>query len=304
MQLLRSQKPPTKQGGFSLVELLVVIAIVGILIALLLPAVQSARESARRSSCRNNLRQIGLATLNFHDVKKHLPPPKANGTPTLDRGSTLVLLLPFLEEANLYETYDFDKPINDPVNRPVTTAVVGTYLCPSMQLPTSSPSGGGLPYGPGSYLISTRTAHRPYINDGAFDNVSDAKPYQLSLRNIVDGTSKTLLIGEINYAFDAREPMLSIDQPLTPNVGGGFAWAQGYWLLAWGHMTSTAPDLFNNNSQYAHPVSTRTFRSDHPGGVNFVLLDGSVRFIATESDPDVRRALVTRAGEESNHKLD
>lgn len=284
--------------GFTLVELLVVVAIIGILISLLLPAVQAAREAANRCSCRNNLRQIGLAVLNHHDSKGHLPPPKAGGQPTVDRGSTFVLLLPFLEESQIYDMYDFDKPINDPVNVAVTTSTLTTYVCPSMQPPTTAASGDGTPYGYGSYLISTRTDYLPLINNGAFDNVSSDHPYQLALRHITDGSSNTFLAGEINYAFADKEPVFTTGKALTPGVGGGFAWAQGYWILAWGHMASSTPTLFDNNELFRPPVTSRTFRSDHPGGVNFVMLDGSVHWISSDSDPEVRRALVTREGQE------
>lgn len=291
------------RNAFTLVELLVVIAIIGVLISLLLPAVQSAREAANRCRCLNNLKQIGLATLNYHDAHHHLPPPKASGGQYEDRGSTLVLLLPYLEEGSLYSTYAFDKPIDDPANLSVTTTTIGAYLCPSMRLPTLGANGGVTPYAPGSYLISTRTAYLPFVNDGAFDNTSDNTVYHLGLKHITDGASNTLLAGEINYAFEQREPLPSVDVPPTPGKGGGFAWAQGYWALAWGHMASTTPALFNNNDKYSPPMSTRTYRSDHASGVNFVLLDGSARMITNDSDPQVRRALVTRQGDETNHQL-
>lgn len=298
--------------GFTLVELLVVIAIIGILVALLLPAVQVAREAARRCSCRNHLRQLGLATLNYHDTKGHLPPPKAaDVAATSDYGGSLVLLLPFLEEGSLYDLYDFAAPIDDSANAPVTTTVIETYLCPSMRLPTLGSSDGGQSFGPGSYLISTRTHYDAmYELNGAFDEVVPGKPYQLGLNNIIDGTSKTLFAGEINYAYETIDRLPS----LTDQGAGGFAWAQGYWLLAWGHMSTPSRDdenffageieafynLYNNNTQssYDDRAGRRTFRSDHPGGVNFVLLDGSTHFLSNDATPEIRRALVTRAGEE------
>lgn len=285
--------------GFSLVELLVVIAVVGILVALLLPALQAARESARRCSCRSNLRQAGLATLLYHDAQRHLPPPKAGAVAaTTDHGGTLVLLLPYLEDSALYASYDPGLPITSPSNRGITGSVIPAYVCPSMTPPHASPAGGVRAFGYGSYLISTRERYQPVTNTGAFDNVQAGKRYRLGLKDIVDGTSSTLLIGEINYPFGDAEPLPSIDSPPAPGQGGGFAWAQGYWILAWGHMAGEAPRLFANNTTMAPPISRRTFRSDHPRGVNFVMLDGSVRFLDDQSDPEVRSALVTRAGQE------
>lgn len=284
--------------GFTLVELLVVIAILGALVALLLPAVQAARESARRCQCRNNLRQLGIATLNYHDTMGHLPPPKAGNENTSALGSTLVLLLPFLEEGNRYATYDLTKPIYDPQNASITSGTINSYLCPSMQLPTEVPNGGEQPLGPGSYLISTRTDYKPFTNNGAFDNVAKTGRYQLALRHITDGTSSTMLAGEINYAFDSLETPAAATGGGTVGQRSSFAWAEGYWLQAWGHMAATVPTLYNNNDTYFPPLSSRTYRSDHVGGVNFVMLDGSVRFLSNESDPDVRAALVTRAGGE------
>ncbi len=289
-----------RERGFTLVELLVVIAIIGILVALLLPAVQSAREAARRCMCRSNIRQVGLATMLYHDANRRLPPPKAGDVnATADHGSALVLLLPYLEEGNLFDTYDIEKPISDPANRLVTTGTIAPYLCPAMKPPSEEASGGGQPYGYGSYLISTRVSYTPFINDGAFANVEQGKPYTLSLAKIIDGTSKTLLAGEINYPFGEKELLPSADNPPAPGQGGAYAWAQGYWVLAWGHMAANTPKLFNNNELWAPSQSYRTFRSDHPGGVNFVMLDGSVRFLTDDSDPNLRRALVTRAGGES-----
>lgn len=292
-------------SGFTLVELLVVIAIIGILIALLLPAVQAAREAARTCMCRSNLRQVGLATLNYHDTQKHLPPPKI-GTKFEDFGSAMVLLLPYLEEGALYSTYDLTKPIADPVNLPVTSGTIAPYLCPTMAPPKLVGIGQGTPFGHGSYLISTRTKYSKVsenpletdkLPDGAFTTINLGDGYSLGLKDITDGTSHTLFVGEINYAFETHETSPE-PMPTVGETNGAFAWAQGYWAVGWGHMAGEAPKLYNNNKTPAAPYSRRTFRSDHAGGVHFVLLDGSVRFLSDDTDPALRNALVTRAGDE------
>jgi prepilin-type processing-associated H-X9-DG protein len=154
--------------------------------------------------------------------------------------------------------------------------------------------------GPGSYVISSRTTYQRHTRlNGAFKNPEEGRPYRLSFRHIKDGTSKTLLLGEINYG---HQDMLWADGPKsgTPKWGDT-TWANGYWYFAWGHMATNYPQLFNNSDSFGNQFSVRVFRSDHPGGVNFVLLDGSTRFVTTNSDPEVRQALVTRAGGE--HEL-
>jgi len=113
----------SNRHGFTLVELLVVIAVIAMLVSLLLPAVQSARASARRMQCVNNLRQIGIATANFAAAHNHLSPPTA-GAQFENRGSTFVLLLPYLEEGSLYANYDLDRSIEDEANSMVTSESV------------------------------------------------------------------------------------------------------------------------------------------------------------------------------------
>jgi len=124
-----SVKPGRWRGAFTLVELLVVIAIIGILVALLLPAVQAAREAARRTQCKNNLKQLGLALLNYHDNWNYFPPSSvwdvANGGPgVIDQGQAhtrisqnwAVLILPFVEQQSLYNSFDLKRYMTDPVN--------------------------------------------------------------------------------------------------------------------------------------------------------------------------------------------
>lgn len=157
--MLRSRNPHIRVNsrGFTLIELLVVIAIIGVLVAFLLPAVQQARESARRIQCRNNLKQIGIAILNYHDVMRVLPPatieakppcpscvyPNSSGCatcppPVFRKGSAMMFLLPYLDMAATYNAVDFtaadiETPLqNAPgTSSPIAKQVVSTYLCPS-----------------------------------------------------------------------------------------------------------------------------------------------------------------------------
>ena len=318
------------RSAFTLVELLVVIAIIGILVALLLPAVQSAREAARRTQCMNNLKQMGMAAQLFHDTYGTLPPPKIltgpggltaaprqegenaveEGRTTL--GSTFCLLLSFLEEANLYAQFDITKSIYEDVNLPVSERSLPVYTCPSMVLPRTVPDiSCGEELGPGSYVISVmsiepKNAKRedrygPGTVDGAFDYPPrPGERYNLPYARILDGTSKTFLIGEIDYGF----PNWEWTGNCNGSKGGEFHWAQSYQLLAWGHVAAKSTlDLFNSEELFA-PVNNIIFRSDHPGGVQFVMLDGSVHFVTSESDRRVRNALVTRAGEEVGTTLE
>jgi hypothetical protein len=300
-----------------LIELLVVISIIGILVALLLPAIQAAREAARRAHCQNNLKQIGLATLNYENTNRHLPPPKVivpglevSNPPThLQFGSTLVVLLPYFEETNLRREFHPEELVTSAANTEVARQSVSLFLCPSMRLPRTVPETPcGEAMAPGSYIISTRSEYLLFAAlDGAFKNppfVVGASggltllPYDLALRNITDGTSKTLLVGESNFGLEKWKWNSCPDLNGT-SMWGDQTWADGYFAQAWGHMAAENPKYFNNSSVDKNSFTTRVFRSDHPGGVQFVMLDGGVRFLADSSSPEVRRALVTRAGEET-----
>jgi prepilin-type processing-associated H-X9-DG protein len=306
----------------------VVIAIIGILVAILLPAIQAARESARRMTCQNNLRQIGLATLNFHDVRKHLPPPKVivpgavyeDPVTYVNLGSTLVVLLPYLEEANRYASYDLAKLVTDPHNIPYTGGPIDTYLCPSMQLPRDVPQTVcGEVLGPGSYMISAHTDKPNDVLNGAFANPQSKRtagnqyvvePYTLGLQQILDGTSKTILLGEANYGIQEFEWDERCPQLAGSPRWGDQTWAEGYWIYSWGHIDWRAYEKSGLRSYNASTMVTeysrtmRVFRSDHPGGAQFVFLDGSVRFVPETVEYPVLRALVTRAGGETDHQFE
>ena len=128
-----SHRNQTRTTGFTLVELLVVIAIIGVLVALMLPAIQAAREAARRTSCNNNLKNLGVAALNFHDSHKKLPTSnRAAGVTNAPRYAWATLMLPYFEEQNVFDQYDFKSNWSKPTN----FAIVGTRLpvfeCPSV----------------------------------------------------------------------------------------------------------------------------------------------------------------------------
>jgi prepilin-type processing-associated H-X9-DG protein len=171
----------------------------GILIALLLPAVQSAREAARRSQCNNNLRQIGIAFHNYHDVYKTFPPayiPDEDGQPM---HSWRVLILPFMEQQALYEQYDFDEPWDSPHNQLITSTAIPAYKCPS------APD------------QSTETNYMVITGQGTLFEKAEA----CSVADISDGTSNTILVVEVagtgvNWAEPRDLDVSTFSPPFSP----------------------------------------------------------------------------------------
>jgi len=291
------------QRGFTLIELLVVIAIIAILVALLLPAVQQAREAARRSSCKNNLKQIGLALHNYHDTHNVFPPGfvyNQNGTPHPEWGWS-AMILPFVEQASLYDALDIKVTPRDNVTDPdLLTTVINTYRCPSDTAPD---------------INDTRDSHGAanYVgNHGVEDGLNDANDgtYQMSLnsqsgifgrnskvrmRDITDGTSNTIAVGERAWE-------------ISNDSGGKDRCAAGIWTGANNSSfcdtcdkavaaitgitgiginetsmdrvtTSPAPDTAADTFS-----CRRSFSSLHKGGAQFLLMDGSVRFLSENID--------------------
>lgn len=278
-----------RRPAFSLVELLVVITIIGILISLLLPAVQAAREAARRMSCANNLKQLGLATHLYSDVHQCLPPASDSGG--LFSASAFLMLLPHIEQASAYVQYRSDHSITDSVNQGIIDTKLPMFLCPSMALPRSVPDvAHGEVGAPGSYAVSTGSVSPWAVHNGAIVKLGQSRQ-PLRVEDIKDGTTKTLMYGEFDYGL----------QDLNWSDGafqGGFAeWAIGYpgytWGATWGPLN---PDRIADPS--CPQKSWTSFRSDHPGGVSFAFVDGSVHFIEDTIDKAVLDGLATRAGAE------
>jgi len=306
------QSPQTqRRRGFTLIELLVVIAIIGILVGLLMPAVQAAREAARRMSCSNQLKQIGLAMHNYHDVHRALPPTvlgmrvgTEQGMPVHQAGLTAwVSILPYVEQTELYERFDFNASSWATVNEEAARQTPPVYRCPSMSLPDS----GGAPRGYSSYALSTGTKkYRNQMHDGAMvdamnvfrgervlagipENQSWMSSVSIDDISNADGTSSTLLAGE--YGVQMRETS-SLPFPY-PGSGGESA---GQWAVSYPyHSTATVFGTFNAKTISIFDVpSYESFRGPHGGGVQVVLSDGSVRFLTESVDAFVLRQLAAR----------
>lgn len=245
-----------RKAGFTLVELLVVIAIIGILVALLLPAVQAAREASRRTQCSNNLKQLAIALHNHHDVHGAFPVAyvlKNQPGGTGDWGWA-PRTFPFLEQANLHATLDpgdYLGPI--PAVNATTQTTVPTLICPSDPTGLLNPNGSNdakCNYPPSAQICI---------------NTNPTAMGKVRMADITDGTSSTFLIGE----RDTRE-------------GIGAIWT-GRRNGITDAMTYGRADLPLNTKWVggSDPNCTRhAWTSKHPGGANFALADGSVRFIA------------------------
>jgi prepilin-type N-terminal cleavage/methylation domain-containing protein/prepilin-type processing-associated H-X9-DG protein len=293
--------------GFTLVELLVVVAIVGALVALLLPAIQAAREASRSSSCRNNLRQIATAVQLYHDANRRMPPARMS-----DSGfnSAFLTVLPFLEEANLKDQFD-DKTNykSSAANRAVSNTLIPSYLCPSMYLPRTVPepdTGCNEVGAPGSYAVSTGSA----ISAGPISPGLNLPPHNGAIIHprygittipkisAADGTAKTLMVGEMNYRL-INYYWSTCKPPGTPK-GGETRWAVGYYGITWGSAAAPLNSTVQKTPAFVlFYEEFDSFRSDHPGGVNFAMVDGSVQFIREDIDQTILKSLATRDGAET-----
>lgn len=286
--------PASRARAFTLVELLVVIAIIGILVALLLPAVQAAREAARRCSCSNHLKQIGLAVLLYEDTFNGLPAAwqlsdgDSEGSGDRFQESALVRLLPYLEQANQFTHYNPEVNVFHPDNDGVISTTIPVYLCPSMVLP----AGGNSTAAHGSYVACTGTTrpdlyidvrtHKCLHNGAIIAQLKNEK--LLPLRTIIDGTSHTFAIGEFDY-FDGQSDS-------GPNWAGGYV--VGAFGATHGEFNPRLPP-----DDYGQFANTHTaFRSDHPGGAQFLMVDGSVHFVTESITKEVYDASATREGGE------
>ncbi|QDT65426.1 DUF1559 domain-containing protein [Calycomorphotria hydatis] len=313
--------------GFTLVELLVVIAIIAILIALLLPAVQQAREAARRSQCQNNLKQIGLALHNYYDLHRRLP-LASNYLDKDDpwgsnRTSAFARILPMMEQAQLYQDINWEVNHASGTNNTVRDTALPAYRCPS------DPGGladTGQTYGPTSYVLCFGNTYNEAGNGGNPDPADciEASGYWCAIvnndntqeaifssnshtrfRDITDGLSNTMaisecLVGSLVLGNGSEFPSADLSSCITSasgvpeNYRRGMSWFRGIFISTSFTTTRTpnpvAPDCIRWDSG-----GNAAARSQHIGGVQALIADGSVHFITENINLGVWRNLGARA---------
>jgi prepilin-type N-terminal cleavage/methylation domain-containing protein/prepilin-type processing-associated H-X9-DG protein len=307
--------PPMKRkrSGFTLIELLVVIAIIAILIGLLVPAVQKVRSAAARIQCQNNIKQLGLALHNYHSSYGTLPP---GSNP---QGFTVVAqLLPYIEQDNVYNQINFTVSANDPSNAAPLGMRIKTLICPADRT-SQTPNGQG----GNNYFANYGTEPWFFQNTSVANGVFGLRQTTgVQLTDITDGTSNTIAFSELrkgdyNNAVYSPQDWLnasSLGAPTTVDQAYALCSSisvtnlQYQWLSAggeWLNDNATGTAYIHcgtpNSINCGFPANLRfcvNANSDHTGGVNVALCDGSVRFVTSSISLTTWRALGTRSGGE------
>lgn len=332
-----SQYKKTGRSGFTLIELLVVIAIIGVLVGLLLPAVQQAREAARRSACVNKLKQMGLAVLNYESTTKKLPAafrtqetfalqglPTKTGNNQNHRWGFIPLLLPYLEQLSLHQNLIEDISSNGakPWTAQARFTELTELLCPSEQN-GSLMSGAGKSFGRTSYRINRGDLR--IHNDWRYPEFprgpgaagwtgwnASKKDQNITFKDITDGTSYTIMLGEVRIGDDSGDSRLGgwgleagmgkIDaRPAdcealigvggkysatvtnnSPNQQPGTRWADGHMGFTQ-FFTLAAPNKPRCSSNH-ETWQINNASSYHPGGAVMSHVDGSVKFYSDNID--------------------
>ncbi|MDR3638003.1 MAG: DUF1559 domain-containing protein [Isosphaeraceae bacterium] len=313
------------RSGFTLIELLVVIAIIAVLIALLLPAVQAAREAARRAQCFNNLKQMGLGMHNYLSANDCFPAgslyaddafSQTKGTPLFSNyAGWTVAILPFMEQAQLYNAYNSQLHNWDGANTTVISTKLSTQVCPSdingdgyvasfsvtsgvayANVALGSYKGVSGRYSvpsPGTELFWDYASYVESLpmdpnSQGVLTVVGVGGVGPATIAAITDGTSNTLMVGE--YATKTQ------------------AVSEAMWAASWGYMSLASagpsqgvrgiPDYSICKSYIAANRCNRAFASFHPNAMNFLMADGHAKTITRYVDATVYTSLATIRGGE------
>jgi prepilin-type N-terminal cleavage/methylation domain-containing protein/prepilin-type processing-associated H-X9-DG protein len=304
----QSSPPSSRRGAFTLIELLVVIAIIGLLIGLLLPAVQAAREAARRAQCVNNLKQIGIALHNYHDAHQVFPPGyisdfTAAGDDTGPGWGWASMILPQLEQSNLFSSVNFTLAIEQPANSTGRLSGVGVYLCPSDRVRPAWEAMKGDPVtgtlqglvcevAPSNYVGVYGISEPGVDGEGTFFRNS-----RVGLRDITDGSALTIVVGERSHNLGEATWVGSVTGAvLAPPPGDSDGVGAPRVEAGPGMVLGQAGERRSPGDPAA---DVNQFYSRHAGrGVHFVFADGHVSFLKSTMDYRTFMALATRAGGE------
>lgn len=305
--------------GISLIEVLVVLVVIAILIALLLPGVQSSRETARRLQCHANLKQIGLAIHAYEASHRRIPASETMGF------GWQALILPEIDQGPLFQSIDFSTGYNQ--KHPAGRVVIPLYLCPSESTPSTT-----IPLtARTSYAANGGTGLLDRGYNGVFEPAHTYPDFRWQARSvrfadITDGMTHTAMTSEFQMGNKSSE-LLRVtwnlissydtvaelsnaccnETPRLNAIGGPFGdpWAHGFaWLSGdpgnsvYNHaMPPFQPSCYNGTGV---PTGVYTAASTHPGGVNLLLADGSVHFVASHIDAGIWRSLGSRNGNEAD----
>lgn len=317
--------------GFTVIELLAVTAIIGVLLALTVPAVMYARETARKAQCQNNLAQIGRALHNHHSMHARFPeavPPAGTGSNGVEALiSPQVALLPFIEQGGLFGRIDRVRGPGyaaGPPYSPDAATVLPVYICPS------DPVGGGNSYrgcsGPDPYAVPTA-----WVETGESGRGSFVVTQRVAAGDITDGLSNTVGFGEKRKSagdggsfapgqdawytgaanlggYPSTREVVSLcgslsGEPATYQANVGATWMYvGYHYSLYNHTVAPNAKLadcdIGDKVPSPPPGGVYKASSYHRGGVNALMMDGAVRFVADGIDLGVWRGAATRAGGE------
>ena len=311
MDIKRRSAAAGRRAGMTLIELLVVIAVIGVLIALLLPAVQMAREAARRTECRNHLKQIGLALENYHSTHGIYPPASIRAPAFLDNGrddprsTWTISILPFMDAAPLYNSYQPLLSTDEPPNQGLRNATIPGYRCPS-------DFGADVLFEPRLGITYRRGNYGANFGAGSWgsDDWKQAiyrgvmgQNVAVSHAGITDGASQTVLVAELRiqpslrdnrgaWAFHAAgSASVGLDcDTLCQGINGD---SKSDWIPFCDPVPTALSCTFQNDVD-----SNSGPRSQHRPGAHLLLGDGSVRFVSENVDQTTLNAMFTSQNHE------